>query len=81
MSVAVLSIVVSDGLGDLFPEGVLLSVWEHGLAPEELSNVSELHDSPNRVALARNEALLDCVVASHDNVIRFRDSEVYGAVY
>lgn len=79
--VAVQSVEVSDGLGELFGPGVLLSVWTLEEAPEELSSVIELHESPTRVALARVEALLDRIVDDQFGVIRFKDSEVFGAIY
>lgn len=78
---AVNAVEVSDGLGDLFDEGVLLCVWESAQSPEELIDILDLHGAPTRLVLARKEELLDLIVSVQFGVIRFKDSEVFGAVY
>jgi hypothetical protein len=80
-ALSVVVIEVSDGLSDLLPEGMLLSVWEAAQAPQELIEVMECHDAPTRVVLARSEVFLERIVDDQFGVIRFKDSTVYGAIY
>jgi len=80
-ALSVVVIEVSDGLGELFPEGVLLSVWDAAQAPDALIDVIECHDAPSRVVLSRSEALLERIVDDQFGVLRFKDSTVCGEIY